>query len=150
MSDRTYLKCHVYGCSEGQRESARAALEQWGPWGEYVGDPENPVDGLTVATDIPCGTVPEIATALRNAAPDASWVVWEEPGTTGPGRAAAFTPALGEHEGECDGSGEFLISRSGFEALSAQLPAEALITAIDAALGGPWARHYASHVPSDG
>ena len=87
--DRTYLKCHVYDCPEDQREAARAALEQWG-WGEYVDDPESPVDGMTAAPETLCDTVPDIATALRTSAPGASWVAWEEPTTGHPGRAAAF------------------------------------------------------------
>jgi hypothetical protein len=146
--DRTYLKCHVYDCPENQREAARAALEQWGTWGEYVHDPESPVDGMTTAMDVPCDTVPGIAAALRKAAPGASWVTWEEPTTGHPGRAAAFTPALGQHEGECGRSGETLIGRSGFEALRAHHSGEALLTALDTALGGPWARDYAARVPT--
>lgn len=146
--DRTYLKCHVYDCPEDQRDAARAALDEWGPWGEYQDDPESPVDGWTVAMDIVCDTVPDIAAALREAAPGASWVTWEEPCATGPGRAIAFTPALGEHHGECDRSGEILVGRFDFEALRAQHRGEALITAVDAALGGPWARDYAARVPA--
>jgi hypothetical protein len=147
MSDRTFLKCHVYDCPGDQREAARAALGQW-EWGEYEDDPESPVDGWTAAPDVSVDTVPDVAAALRKAAPGASWVAWEEPGTTGPGRAIAFTPALGEHEGECDRAGEILIGRSDFEALRAQHAGEALITAIDTALGGPWARDYAARVPA--
>jgi hypothetical protein len=150
MTDRTYLKCHVYDCPEDQQEAARAALEQWGSWGEYVDDPESPVDGMTTSIDVPCDTVPDIAAALRLAAPGASWVTWEEPATTGPGRAIAFTPALGQHDGECDRSGETLIGRSAFEALRAQHSGEALLTALDTALGGPWARDYAARVPGSG
>lgn len=147
MVDRTFLKCHIYDCPEDQREAARAALEEWGPWGEYEGDPESPVDGWTTATDIPCDTVPDIATALRAAAPDASWVTWEEPSIAGAGRAIAFTPALGMYDGECDRSGQIVIGSSDFEALRAQYAdEEVLITAIDAALGGPWARDYAARV----
>ena len=147
--DRTYLKCYVYDCPEDQREAARAALEQWG-WGEYVNDPESPVDGMTAATEILCNTVPDIAAALRKAAPGASWVTWEEPTTGHPGRAAAFTPALGQHEGVCGGSGEILIGRSDFEALRVQHSGAALLMALDTALGGPWARDYAARVPAAG
>lgn len=78
MSDRTYLKCHVYNCPEDQQEAARAALEQWGSWGEYEDDPESPVDGMTTAMDIACDTVPDIAAALRKAAPGAS-IAGEQP-----------------------------------------------------------------------
>ena len=70
--------------------------------------------------DIVCDTVPDIAAALREAAPGASWVTWEEPCATGPGRAIAFTPALGEHHGECDRSGEILVGRFDFEASALQ------------------------------
>jgi hypothetical protein len=148
MSDRTYLKCHVYDCPEDEREAARAALDEWGPWGEYEDDPESPVDGRTTAPNAPCDTVPDIAAALRKAGPGASWVTWEEPETPGPGRAIAFTPALGQHDGECDGSGEILISRAAFERLRGQHAGDALITALDSALGGPWARDYAARVPA--
>jgi hypothetical protein len=146
--DRTCLKCHVYNCPEDQEEAARAALDQWGPWGEYEGDTDSPVDGLTTATNTACDTVPDIAAALREAAPGASWVTWEEPTTGHPGRAIAFTPALGEHGGECDASGDMLVSRSGFEALRAQHAGEAPNSALDIALGGPWARDYAARVPA--
>lgn len=147
MSDRTRLKCHVYDCPEDQREEARAALEQWGEWGEYEGDPESPVDGLTAVAAITCDTVPDIAAALRKAAQGASWITWEEPAATGPGRVIAFTPALGEHRGRCDVSGQTLIGRSDFDALRVHHSGEALITALDTALGGPWARDYAARVP---
>lgn len=143
MVDRTYLKCHVYDCPDGQRTAARAALEEWGPWGEYEDDPESPVDGWTVAMDVPCDTVPGIAAALRAAAPGASWVTWEEPTGTRPGRVAAFTPALGQYDGQCDASGETLVGLSDFSALREEHTGKALISAIDAALGGPWARHLA-------
>ena len=142
MSRLTCLKCHVYRCPPGQREAARAALEEWGPWGENPGDPESPVDGQTGLAEATCGTVPYLAVALRRAAPGASWVAWERPG-----RIIAFTPALGPHEGECDGSGEFRIGSSGWEDLRARHSGEALIQALDAALGGPWARDYAARIP---
>lgn len=143
--ERTYLRCHVYDCPQDQRAAARAALDQW-EWGDSD-DPESPVDGLAVATDIPVDTVSSIAAALREAAPGASWVTWEEPDPA-PGRAIAFTPELGQHEGECGPTGEVLIGRSAFEELRAQHDGEALINAIDAALGGPWARDYAARVPA--
>lgn len=146
---RTYLHCHVYDCPGNQQDAARAALAQWAPWGkEEDGAPESPLDGVTELGNVPCDTVPGIAAALRRAAPAASWVMWEEPSgdRPGPGRAIAFTPALGEHEGECDASGDPLISRSDFEELRSRDSGKALIAAIDTALGGPWERHYAARV----
>lgn len=147
--NRTYLHCHVYDCPEDQRNAARAALAGWAPWGQKEeGDPESPLDGRTARGNVPCDTVPDIAAALRKAAPGASWVIWEEPSddSPGPGRSIAFTPALGEHEGECDASGDLLLSRSEFEALRSRHPGNALITAIDHALGGPWEDHYSARV----
>jgi hypothetical protein len=149
VSDRTFLNCHVYDCPDSEQAAAREALGEWGPWGEYVHDPESPLDGLTTLPDVTCDTTPDIAAALRKAAPGASWITWEEPGTAGPGRAIAYTPTLGEHDGECDASGDMLVSRSSFAALRAQHAGAALIAAIDAALGGPWARDYAARVAAE-
>lgn len=71
MSDRAYLKCHVYDCPGVQHEAAGAALEQQGPWEEHEDDPQSPVAGRTAASDVPSDTVPGIASALRKAAPPA-------------------------------------------------------------------------------
>ena len=89
--NRTYLHCHVYDCPEGQRDAARAALGQLALWGqEENGASESPLDGVTALDNVPWDTVPGIAAALHKAAPDASWVMWEEPSDDRPGARPGY------------------------------------------------------------
>jgi hypothetical protein len=86
-----------------------------------------------INTEIPRGSARELAGILREQAPAASWLLWEDPFEGSLGSLHAHTPELGDFDAECDGGGQVLFTLDEVRA------------ALAAAMGHPWITEWTSH-----
>ena len=74
-----------------------------------------------------------MAGILREQAPGASWLLWEDPFEGSLGSLHAHTPELGDFDAECGGGGQVLFTLDEVRA------------ALAAAMGHPWITEWTSH-----
>ena len=136
--ERTYLRCYVYACPEEERDAAATAME--------FANMEAPEDGPWVNEDAPVDSAARLAAALREAAPGASWVLWEDP-AGGTGTLCARTPKLGDFSASCDGGGCVLLTHDEISKVIAQAGTAgiAIAAAFDRAMGKPWMDDWTAH-----
>jgi hypothetical protein len=140
--ERTYLRCYLYDCPEAERDAAATAMdyENMSATGEEWVNGDAPVDSA--------GTLAE---ALRDAAPGASWVLWEDAGML-----YARTPELGDFSASCTAGGDVVLTHHEMtevigkaaaepEASSALAMAAVIARAVDWAAGVPWMEDWAAH-----
>jgi Protein of unknown function (DUF3145) len=157
MRDYTSFQAYVYACPEKQRAAAHRVLTQ-----EYRLTLEAEVTApgqlsLTkayTARDFCCGCAPDVAGALRDAAPGASFVLWEDPAETWLGDLYAYTPALGEFNAECDCGGNPAWTPEAVKQAITQImaatpspSAETLLAELDSHMGVPWLADWQAHRP---
>jgi len=142
MSDRTNLQCYIYACPDDQKQAAADALSEMQlNWGCADATPRELVLNQPYTEDqARCGSAEELAAELREAAPGASFVLWEDPAYEWLGSLQAYTPELGEFAGECDADGQVVAVLAGILAEIDKVAgdAAAIRAALHRAMGGPW------------
>jgi hypothetical protein len=152
LMERTYLRCYLYACPEGEREAAAEAMDY-----ENMSEPNlaNEAEAW-VNDDALAGSADHLADALRDAAPGASWVLWEDP-VTDIGTLCARTPELGDFSASCTGGGDVVLTHDQVADVidaaanewrtqeSALAMAAAIQVAVDRAMGVPWMKDWAGH-----
>lgn len=162
MSDRTGFRAYVYDCPEDQREAALTVLaEDYALGVDWTDQPAGDLDltSAYTADEITCGSAQEIAKALREAAPGASFILWEDPKYEWLGDLYAHTPALGEFTAECAESGEPVLNREQVTKVINDAAKDAPGTpggmlrvirdAINRAMGGPWFDDWHAHTQAE-
>lgn len=159
MSDMTYLRCWLYACPDDQEEAAAGVLA--GQWflefdDETVASREH-VTGRYFAEEMKIGLGKEIAEELREAAPGASFFLWENPAYEQLGWLEAYTSTLGRFSGRCDLPGRGVLGYDEMAEVIRQVPAGsrattdafrgAVLAALDVATGGPWRRDWERKIP---
>jgi len=139
MGDRTCHQVYVYDCPKDQVRAVQEALEDYG-WEESPKGGRISAIERYFADELSCGTSGDIATALREAAPGASFVVWEDPKYEWLGEMHAYTPALGEYGAQCDSYGRPVF---GWDEITPVLDEAAQAgedarAALAKAMGRPW------------
>ena len=141
MSDRTNFQVYVYECPEDQHDAAVDAIrEVAGEWEE--GSADDLAAGL-IMYDARCGIAGEMAAALAEAVPGASFYLWEDPAYEWLGDVYAYTPALGMFTAECDSNGEPMFRLS--DVLATIGTANGDAEAVKRAMGGPWREDWSAH-----
>ncbi|MFG1857447.1 DUF3145 family protein [Actinomadura geliboluensis] len=115
MSDRTPVQLQILDCPLQQAQAVIDLIDHVGLHLEFVDDrqPANDQLGLGLSymnNELVCGSAAEIAEALQQAAPDASWELWENPDRTSLGDLYRFTPALGLWSAACSAEGNALFT----------------------------------------
>jgi hypothetical protein len=157
MGDKTSFQLHIYACPEDQQAAALAVVNEYELGPEFQQDVTGGLN-LTVPyfeAEVPLYFGDEIAAALIQAAPGASFYLWEDPSPSdcGPrlGSLRAYTPALGEFTANCDQHGTPLYSGAAIvTALAEATPGTDLQALIWSGTGGPWVDNYAPHRPDTG
>jgi hypothetical protein len=150
MSDlRSDLRVYVYDCPEDQCDAAGAYFAESGRgfginWSNVAEPgPELEMDEPYTLSEAPYRALEDVVAELREAAPGVSFMAWSDPDSEGLGELIAFTPALGEYTGECDSSGDPVVTRSDVKEWARKgTPA----ADADRELGGPWFDHYDKHM----
>ena len=137
MSDRVALQAWVWDCPPAERASAGEALSKYVE-AEFEGQISLDTGWLVlgrryITNEIPRGSARELAGILREQAPGASWLLWEDPFEGSLGSLHAHTPGLGDFDAECDGGGQVLFTLDEVRA------------ALAAAMGQPWIAEWTSH-----
>jgi hypothetical protein len=145
--ERTYLRCYLYACPEGERDAAATAMD-------YENMSES--DGAWVNSDASSDSSASLASALRDAAPGASWVLWEDP-VTDTGMLYARTPELGDFSATCNGGGDVVLTHTEVSEVIDKVASEwkghggaltmaaAITAAVDRAMGIPWMNDWTEH-----
>ena len=161
MGDRTYFQVHVYDCPEDQREAARLVIADY-----VTAAAEDHVLDLTegyTEEEISCGSADELAPRLEEAAPQCSFVLWEDPKYEWLGSIRAYTPALGSFAADCDASGQPVFTLSEVLAMlqSDQVTAyndpddsdgmlfKGFPAALARAFGDPWLEDWRAHTDGE-
>lgn len=164
MSDRTNLQAYVYDCPEDQRTAAHDVLAgDYGlglDWdarkpGSGAGDELNMTEAYT-DDQMRVGSAREVAEALREAAPGASFVLWEDPAYEWLGDVFAYTPKLGMFSAPCDANAVPMFTGEQMRKLVSEATADVgasaggimlrkIREAIDLATGAPWFADWAAH-----
>lgn len=145
MSDRTYMRTYVYVCPASQRHAALEVLRPNAAPGERL-----ILDEPYAEEDFPCGGSAELAELLAVAAPGASFVMWEDPGTVSPGELHARAPGLGAFSGDCTAAGDVVLTLD--EILEVTGSAGSLPVAraaLHRRMAGPWLDDWARTRPGD-
>jgi hypothetical protein len=134
MDGEYYLQAHIYACPRNQIAPAVRVLRNLGLESEYPGSGvARQFDERWLKEEAHDDDAYHLAEGLREAAPGASWYLWQEPQAGDLGDLYAFTPELGEFHGSCDGAGSVVADRDLIQKVLAQAGD------IDRAMGGPWA-----------
>src|SRR5262245_48152257 len=152
MDCRTDLRVYVRDCPDNQRAAAAGYFRQ-GPR-DFEVDWSDPVpaqlemDRPYTLSDAPLGTLKEVTTGLRQAAPGVSFTAWADPDSEGLGELIAFTPEFGEYTSCCDAGGDpvFTLDQvtkviEDAAAGTGRDAAHKIKNAIYQAMGGPWLDH---------
>lgn len=136
MSDRVALQAWVWDCPTAERASVVEALSGYVE-AEFDGQISLDTGWLVlgrcyIASEIPRGSARELAGILREQAPRASWLLWEDPFEGSLGSLHAHTPGLGDFDAPCDGGGQVLFTLDDARA------------ALAAAMGQPWVTEWTS------
>ena len=143
MSDRTTFQVYLYECPEDQREAALGAIrEVAGEWDEGAAD--QPGEGFTIY-EARLGTAMDTAHRLAEAAPGASFYMWEDPAYEYLGDVYAYTPALGMFTAQCDSYGEPVFTLSQIEQYHNAAYGFVVTDTIRKAMGGPWREDWMAH-----
>jgi len=150
VSDRTSFHCYVYRCP-GKRAARRVAELLSGFELDQTSQPRPELDLSLPYTEpeVSLGYGEELAADIIAAAPKACFVMWEDPAYEWLGVLYAYHPRLGLFQGDCDNSGEVVLSRpviarvildviKGVPARQGGTMLRQIRAAIDAAAGGPW------------
>lgn len=141
MSDRTTFQVYVYECPEDQREAAVAAIrEVAGEWDE--GTLPRPGEGFTFY-EVRLGTAMDTAAKLTEAAPGASFYMWEDPAYEYLGDMYARTPALGSFTAQCDSYGEPVYGCSQVIEMLNRVGGD--MEALKREMGAPWVEDWMAH-----
>jgi Protein of unknown function (DUF3145) len=143
MSDRTNFQVYVYECPEDQREAAAAAITDI--YDPDEGSTDDLAEGITVY-EARVGTADEVAAKLREAAPGASFYLWEDPCYEWLGDMYAYTPELGIFTAACDSYGEPVFKLS--EVVVVVREAKGMLPVIQRKMGAPWREDWAAHSPT--
>lgn len=140
MSDRTSWQMRIVACPD-KTELARLRdiLD------EYVYGLSDP---LTVPAELSedevvCGTVGELTQPIVEAAPGATWIMWEDPKYEWLGDVAVYTPELGLYTQACDSDGNPVFTDLEIESVLNSVPVEkasfaAMQDAFHKATGKAW------------
>jgi hypothetical protein len=98
---------------------ARELAEEYSAGMPGAGDERYSIDDVPVVTigerylaqDVSCSSAGEYGDALREAAPGASFVLWEDPAYEWLGTLYAYAPDLGVFTAECDQDGTVVLSQ---------------------------------------
>lgn len=136
MSDRVALQAWVWDCPDAERAGAVEALSGYVD-AEFEGQTSLDTGWLVLGRSYfseatPRGSAAELAGILREQAPGAAWLLWEDPFEGSLGSLHAHTPGLGDFDAECDGHGQVLFTFNDVRA------------ALAAAMGQPWITEWAS------
>ena len=136
MSDRVSLQVWVWDCPRAERASVAEALSGYVE-AEFEGQISLDTGWLVLGrryinNEIPRGSARVLAGILREQAPGASWLLWEDPFEGSLGSLHAHTPGLGDFDAECDGRGQVLFTL------------DEVHVALAAAMGQPWIAEWAS------
>jgi hypothetical protein len=133
MDGEFYLQAHIYDCPPGQLWYVVRTLRNLGLHREYPSsEMAGQLDERWLREEARDDSAYQLAEALQEAAPGASWYLWQEPQAGELGDLYAFTPRLGLFHGACDGAGGVVIGRE---------EARKILAGgrdIDRAMGGPW------------
>jgi hypothetical protein len=117
MSDRTYAQVDVLACPEDQRAALVAVLDgtteipadfyplTLGSANEAPEDDTAPI-GRYGWDELALGSISDIASALIEAAPGATFHAWEDPKYEYPGGVVMYAPDLGRFDADCDANGQ--------------------------------------------
>lgn len=159
MGYRSSIQVYVYSCPEEQRaDVVRVLMDECDLDMQYAdaeGDPLN----LTApywAEETPLDTGMEVAEALREAAPGASFFLWMDPSDSdeGPilGDLHAYTPELGQFYAECDQHGLPRFTPAQIAGMIQRIrdttlcmTSVTLAIELDKAMGKPWLDDWAAH-----
>jgi Protein of unknown function (DUF3145) len=151
MSDTTNLQLTVHAAPPEQHQAVLKAINAYGlgqDWASVA-----PADGFTELelgvqyTDGlgVVGHASQLAAELIDAAPGASFIVWEDPAYEWLGTVCAYTPELGAYEAESDANGVPQLSGAAIltlldavERATPQATVADVRAAIDRATGKPW------------
>lgn len=150
MGDRTNLQVFIYKCPEDQCEAAATLLGDMDiDWGSVPHVPGT----LTLSHpytryETSCGTADSLAAELREAAPGASFVLWEDPAYEWLGSIQAYTPELGAFGAECTEGGEVVFTFAQVADVIAASPTarSAVRAQLRKAMGGPWLDDWHAHI----
>lgn len=136
MSDRVAVQAWVWDCPNADRAVVVGALAGYVD-AEFANEIGLETGWLVLGRryfteEISRGSARELAGLLREQAPGASWLLWEDPFEGSLGSLHAHTPALGDFDAECDGGGQVLFTLAEARA------------ALAAAMGEPWITEWAS------
>lgn len=134
-----YAMLQVRDCPPGEREAAAAAIG--GTFNDYEGRPLL-LDDTYSCQDMPYSAMRLnlLADRLAQAAPGASWYMWDEP-EDGTGTLYAYTPERGHFTAPCTHGGDVVLTREEImTAIKARLGSNqyAIELAINDATGQPW------------
>jgi hypothetical protein len=146
MGDRSPLYLIVAVCPPSQRAAIASLVDHYGlalepastavAGGLQLGGAYTDQETSLEADDL--------ATAVAAAAPAAAFACWQEPNSQRSGWLVCYTPRLGRYDTACDADGTAVATGEQVVAFLAGLPADATaadaIAAVDACMGGPWAR----------
>jgi Protein of unknown function (DUF3145) len=155
MPERTSFQAYVYSCPEDQRQAAHRVLTQdyrlGLAWAETAPRQLSLTRPYTARVCL-CREASDIAAAMREAAPGASFVLWEDPAETWLGDLYAYTPELGEFNAECDCDGNPAWTpeavKHAISQITAATPspsAETVLAELDKHMGAPWLADWQAH-----
>ena len=107
--DTCYAVLQMRDCPAGEREAASREIGR--TFTDYEGRPLR-LDDTYSCDDLPYTALrlPDLATRLVEAAPGASWYMWDEP-EDGTGTLHAYTPERGRFTAPCTNGGDVVLTR---------------------------------------
>jgi hypothetical protein len=156
MRDTTSFQAYVYTCPEDQRHAAHRVLAhdyRLGlAWDEPAPARLSLTKPYTEREFFTCGLAADVASYLHDAAPGASFILWENPAETWLGDLHAYTPELGEFNAECDCDGNPAWTPEAVKHALSQImaavpsPSAATVLAeLDKHMGVPWLADWQAH-----
>jgi Protein of unknown function (DUF3145) len=151
MPDTTNLQLTVHAAPPEQHQAILKVINAYGlgqDWGSFAPDEGYTELELGVQYTDGQGVVghaSQIAAELIAAAPDATFIVWEDPAYEWLGAVSVYTPELGLFEADCDADGDPQLSGQAIlafldrvERATPQPTIADVRAAIERATGKPW------------
>lgn len=144
MSDRTNVTVIVYDCPEDQRAAALAAIEETAGIEFIESSDALAIGDAYYGNEVSGDFSEEVAAALIEAAPGATFAAWTDPAYDWLGLLVAYAPGLGEYRHDCNANGSAMFSA---EEVAAMIAASTAALGIDhddigadvrARTGGAW------------
>lgn len=146
MTDYTPLQLIVYACPEDQLSAVMELIDEY-RLTENMPDGDALEFGHAYSNyEITCGSAEQLADALQEYAPGASWRVWEDPKYEWLGDTWMHAPELGVYRADCDANGQPVLTKAAVRKILSQLPEamhQQVEEAIDQAYGTAWEQAFA-------